>query len=237
MIRAVGFDLDDTLLDHRSAASSGLASLLAQQGWVYEGTAEFGAEWQRIEQRHFGDYIAGKLSLAEQRRERLRDFLAQADVELPDTELDELFEEYLRHYAKSWVAFPDALPVLENLHHLGFRMAVLTNGLQEQQEAKLARLGLSEFFDSVLAIGTLSAPKPDVRAFVELAAAVGHSSEEIVYVGDDPHWDAIAATKAGLHGVWLNRAGRDGPDGIGIQIRTLDSLIPAIHEWNGKIAH
>jgi putative hydrolase of the HAD superfamily len=142
VIRAVGFDLDDTLLDHRSAASSGLASLFAQQGWVYEGTAEFGAEWQRIEQRHFGDHIVGKLSLAEQRRKRLRDFLAQADIELPDSELDELFEEYLRHYAKSWVAFPDALPVLENLCHLGFRMAVLTNGLQEQQEAKLAHLGL-----------------------------------------------------------------------------------------------
>lgn len=236
MIRAVGFDLDDTLLDHRGAATAGLAALLRQRGWVYEGVTEFGKEWERIERLHFADYIAGNLTLIEQRRERMREFLASAEVELPDTELDELFEEYLLLYAKSWVAFPDVRSTLDNLRHSGFRMAVLTNGQQEQQEAKLARMGLTGFFDSVLAIGTLTVPKPDARAFLELSSALGYAPDEIVYVGDEPHWDALAATKAGLRGVWLNREGQDGPDGIGTEVRTLDSLIPAIHEWNGMIA-
>jgi len=236
VIRAVGFDLDDTLLDHRSAASAGLAALVKQQDWVYEGVIELGKEWERVERLHFANYIAGALTMREQRRERMRDFLALAEVEVRDTELDELFEEYLSHYAKSWVPFPDVRRTLENLSHLGFRLAVLTNGQQEQQESKLASMGFLEMFESVLAIGTLTAPKPDARAFLELSSALGCLPDEVLYVGDDPHCDAIAATKAGLHGVWLNRAGQDGPDGIGIQVRTLDFLVPAIHEWNGMIA-
>ena len=236
MIRAVGFDLDDTLLDHRGAASTAIASLLRQQGWVYEGATEFGKEWQRLEQLHFAEYIAGNLTLIQQRRARMRDFLALVEVEAHEAELDDLFKEFLSHYAKSWVAFPDVMPTLGELHHSGFRLAVLTSGQQEQQEAKLASMGLLEMFDSVLAIGTLSVPKPDARAFLELSSALGCPPHEVVYVGDDPQWDALAATKAGLRGVWLNREGQDGPDGIGTQVRTLDSLIPAIHEWNGMIA-
>ncbi len=236
MIRAVGFDLDDTILDHRGAASAGIAALLKQQGWVYEGVTELGNEWQRLEQLHFAEYIAGNLTLIQQRRARMRNFLAMVEVEAHDAELDDLFEEFLSHYANSWVAFPDVRPTLENLNDLGFRLAVLTNGVQDQQEAKLARLGLLEFFDSVLAIGTVSAPKPDARAFLELATALGCAPEQVVYVGDDPHWDAIAATAAGLRGVWLNRKDRVGPEGIHTEVRALDSLVPTIHEWNRMIA-
>ena len=236
MIRAVGFDLDDTLLDHRTAASMAIASLLEQQGWVYQGGTEFGKEWQRLERLHFAEYIAGNLTLIQQRRARMHDFLAMVEVEAHDAELDDLFEEFLCHYAKSWVPFPDVRATLENLRCSGFSLAILTSGQQEQQEAKLASMGFLEMFESVLAIGTLTAPKPDARAFLELSSALGCAPEQVVYVGDDPHCDAIAATKAGLLGVWLNRAGQDGPDGIGIQIRTLDSLVPTIHAWNGAIA-
>lgn len=236
MIRAVGFDLDDTLLDHRGAASAGLVALLEQQGWANESVPGLGKEWERIERIHFGRYIAGELTIAGQRRERVRELLTMIKVEVPDHELDELFVEYLRHYAKSWTAFPDVRPTLENLRGLGYPLAVLTSGLQEQQEAKLTSLGFLDFFDAVLAIGTLSAPKPDPRAFLELSSALGCPPHEVLYVGDDPHGDAIAATSAGLHGVWLNRDGRDGPDGIGTEVRTLDSLVPAIHEWDGMIA-
>lgn len=232
MIRAVGFDLDDTILDHRGAATAGLIGLLQDQGWAYEGVNELGKEWERFERIHFGSYIAGELTIAGQRRERMRDLLALIEVEVPDHALDELFVEYLRHYGRSWIAFPDARPTLENLRHLGFPLAVLTSG---QQEAKLTSLGFLNMFDSVLAIGTLTVPKPAPQAFLELSSALGVAPEEVAYIGDEPHLDALAATKAGLRGIWLNRDGRAGPDGIGTQVRTLKSLVPTIHEWNDLI--
>jgi putative hydrolase of the HAD superfamily len=116
--------------------------------------------------------------------------------ELHDGELGELFEEYLSHYAKSWVAFPDGFPTLDALHRSGFRLAVLTSGQQKQQEAKLASMGLLDMFDSVLAIRTLSALKPDPRVFMGLCSAFGRGPSEVAYVGDDVQTDAIAVAKA-----------------------------------------
>ena len=110
MIRAVGFDLDNTLFDHVGAATAGLASLLQEQGLVYKGANHLRQEWQRIEQRHFSEYIAGNLTLIEQRRERMREFLGLMNIEAYDVELDEMFGKYLFHYANSWTAFPDVRP-------------------------------------------------------------------------------------------------------------------------------
>jgi putative hydrolase of the HAD superfamily len=233
VIRAVGFDLDDTLLDHRGAASRAIAELVRAQKWVYQGGFDFGLEWQHLEEAHFAQYIAGKLTTGGQRRARMRDFVAMAGMDFQDGELDQLFEEFLFLYAKSWAAFPDVFPTLETLRNAGFRMAVLTSGLQSQQEAKLSRMGVLEMFDSVLAIGTLTAPKPDPRAFLQLCSVFGRTQDEVVYVGDDVFSDVIAATKAGLHGVWLNRDGRDAPVGVRTQIRTLTSLATTLSERNG----
>ena len=100
----------------------------------------------------------------------------------------------------------------------------LSNGQQEQQDRKVESMGLSHFFDSVLAIGRVGSPKPDARAFLEMCAALKCRPSEVAYVGDDPDTDAIAASKAGLHGIWLNREGVRTPTGVEIQIDTLASL-------------
>lgn len=230
MIRAVGFDLDGTLFDHRAAASSGLATLLQERGWVYEGSANLGQEWIRIERGYFAQYVAGNLTIVEQRQLRMRDFLALANVEVRDNELDELVKRYLSYYANSWIAYPDVLATLNALSESGLRLAVLTNGQQEQQEAKLAKMGIRDMFESVLAIGTLSVPKPDATAFMELALTLGCEPQEVVYVGDDPHGDAIAATNAGLQGVWLNRKGQETPVGVKTEIDSLALLATSFRQ-------
>jgi len=232
VIRAVGFDLDDTLLDHRGAATNGIASLLHQQGWTYKGEHELGAEWAAIERVYFDQYRLGNLTMDEQRRERMRAILEMVNVDLREIEIKNLFAEYLKHYAKSWTAFPDALPILNELKGAGFRLAVLTNGQQQQQEAKLARIGMTDMFEKVLAIGSLSALKPECGAFMDLCSVFDAAPNEVVYVGDDVHRDAIAATEAGLHGVWLNREGESAPPGVKAEVRTLAPLLSAIDALN-----
>lgn len=224
MIRAIGFDLDNTLFDHRGAAAAGLSSFLRRRGWIYEGEPDLETIWQQIEQKYFSEYVAGNLTLAEHRRERMREFLNRANIQTDSADLHGFFAEYLAEYSNSWVAYSDAIPALETLRESGYVLAVLTNGQQDQQQRKLAKMGLSHFFTSVLAIGKVTHPKPDARAFLQLCASLDCEPEEVVYVGDDPHVDAIAATRAGLHGVWLNREGVQTQVGISNQISTLAML-------------
>lgn len=224
MIRAIGFDLDNTLFDHRMAATRGLELLVDEKGWKYVNNQSIGSEWHRLEDLYFAQYVAGTMTLMEHRRARMRNFLTSTDVLVNDGDLDALWNDYLRHYSNSWVAYPDVLAVLVDLKAAGYKLAVLTNGQQAQQEAKLATMGLSGHFEVVLAIGTVDALKPDRRAFEHLCRVLECDAEEVLFVGDDLDYDVRASINAGLKGVWLNRDSLDTPEEIHAQIQSLTLL-------------
>lgn len=224
MIRAIGFDLDNTLFDHREAATRGLELLIAQKGWTYLGVESVGKEWHRLEDIYFAQYVAGTMTLMEHRRARMREFLVSTDAQVIDHELDNLWNDYLRHYSNSWVAYSDVYGALTDLKGSGYKLAVLTNGQQAQQEAKLAAMGLTDLFEDVLAIGTVDALKPDQGAFAHLCRVLECAPEEILFVGDDLDYDVRASINAGLQGVWLNRNGLATPEGIGAQVQSLNFL-------------
>jgi putative hydrolase of the HAD superfamily len=224
MIRAIGFDLDNTLFDHRKAATCALELLVEEKAWNYAGSTSVGSEWHRLEDLYFAQYVAGTMTLMEHRRARMRNFLTSTDAQINDRDIDALWDDYVRHYSNSWVAYSDATSALIALKASGYKLAVLTNGQQAQQEAKLAAMEMTDLFEVVLAIGTVDALKPDRRAFEHLCRALGCDAEEVVFVGDDLDYDVRGSINAGLKGVWLNRDGIDTPEGIHTQIQSLSLL-------------
>jgi len=224
VIRAIGFDLDNTLFDHTEAAASAMHLLIAQKNWTYTGASSVGSEWHRIETIYFSQYAAGILTLVEHRRARMREFLESTDVDVDESELDLLWADYVLHYSNCWVAYSDALGALRELKAAGYKLAVLTNGQQAQQEAKLQAIGLSDMFETCLAIGTVEALKPDPRAFAQLCRILNCDPQEVLFVGDDLDVDVRASLNAGLRGVWLNRNRLPTPEGIGAQVQSLSSL-------------
>lgn len=224
MIRAIGFDLDNTLFDHTEAAATAMRTMVREKNWKYNGAASIGAEWHRVETIYFSKYAAGEMTLIEHRRARMRVFLESTDVEPDEDELDLLWSEYVRHYSDSWIAYTDAVDALRELKVAGYKMAVLTNGQQAQQEAKLEAIGLRDMFEACLAIGTVEALKPDPRAFAQLCQVLECEPHEVLFVGDDLDVDVRASIQAGLRGVWLNRNGMDSPADISAQVHSLDAL-------------
>lgn len=55
------------------------------------------------------------------------------------------------------------------------------------------------------ASSAVGSAKPDPGIFHHACGRLGLRPAEVVYVGDRLHSDAVAATRAGLRGVWLNR--------------------------------
>jgi len=93
------------------------------------------------------------------------------------------------------------------------QIAVLSNGDQGQQEEKVSRTGLSRYIDVVLTSDHLGVAKPDPRVFELACGRLGVPTRAAVYVGDQLEADALAATAAGLRGIWLNRTGETVPSG------------------------
>ena len=217
-LRGVLLDLDGTLVDHESAAAAGLRGWLPSLGMV--PTEIEIARWAAVQEAHLAAWRDGRISFAEQRRRRLRDFLGTGGT---DAELDEIFAGYLTHYEDAWRAFDDAAEALARLAAAGLATAVLTNGSRGQQLRKLSRTGLADRAGPVFTVDDLGVAKPHAEAFQKACARWGYAPGEVLSVGDDHALDVLGARAAGLSAVHLDRHGR-GPAGEAHRLTSLREL-------------
>ena len=111
------------------------------------------------------------------------------------------------HVARNEVTpFDETLPALAHLHPR-FRLATLSNG-----NADLGRIGLAHHFEVSLNAGAVGYAKPHLRAYRALTDALTLAPSEILFVGDEPHADVVGPRAAGMHTVWVNRAGVAWPE-------------------------
>ncbi|MFJ6794149.1 HAD family hydrolase [Streptomyces sp. NPDC091268] len=223
-IRAVLWDIDDTLFDYTGADTAGLARQLRDEGLAerYGCPAEALALWRRITDRHWERFAAGEVTFHGQRRDRVREFLGTPGMD--DAEADAWFDRYVEHYKAAWVLFPDVLPVLDALAG-SHRHGVLSNSSTAAQDPKLRHLGVRDRFEVLVCAAELGVSKPEAAAFLAACAELGLAPEEVVYVGDQPEIDARGARDAGLTAVWLDRDGLRGPGPAGVhRIAGLDRL-------------
>jgi putative hydrolase of the HAD superfamily len=205
-VKAVIFDLDNTLFDHTASVTTTLRAWLPALAGV-ELTDDLLAAWFVVEQRNFDAWLAGQLTHQGQRRGRLRDFLPLIDQPVPatDEELDEVFAGFLNLYEQSWAAFPDAEPALKIAKSNGWRIGVLTNGATLQQNAKLAAIGLASLVDVVATSQSLGFSKPAPEAYLLTCEALGVDPAETLMIGDNLELDVVAARAAGLSAEHLDR--------------------------------
>lgn len=212
-IRGVVFDLDDTLVDHLGAARDGFRAWLTTLGPVPLLPVEAEQLWFALEERHYQRYLDGLVSYPGKRRDRLREFLHALGHHAPpagpagDAALDEQFAGYLAAFTRAWRAHHDALPTLTRARAAGLAVAVLTNGDQRQQEAKLRATGLSEVCGRVFASSSLGVAKPSAAAYAAVAAELGLEPAQLLMVGDNPVNDVEGARAAGWSAVHLDRNG------------------------------
>jgi putative hydrolase of the HAD superfamily len=205
-------DLDDTLVDHTTArrkASELFGCQMAASIPDYQAD-RFADRWNQVAELHIAAFLRGEIDFQTQRRRRMREILGQADM--PDAQADEVFSRYLKHYENSWRALPDVAPFLEAMKDQP--MGILSDGAQAQQEKKLRRVGIDHYFQFVMTAESIGAAKPDPEMFRAACRRAGVRPDQACYIGDNLQKDALGAARAGLRGVWLNRAGREVPPGV-----------------------
>ncbi|MET9568282.1 HAD family hydrolase [Streptomyces virginiae] len=223
-IRAVLWDIDDTLFDYTGADAAGLAAQLeaVRLAERYGTPAQALARWREITDRHWARFAAGVGTFQGQRQERVREFLDEP--RMTAAEADAWFDQYVEHYKAAWAVFPDVVPALDALA-ADYRHGVLSNSSTANQDPKLRHLGLRERFEVLVCAVELGVSKPEAEAFLAACEALGLPAEEVAYVGDQPEIDARGARDAGLLAVWIDRDGRRGagPEGAH-RIEGLDRL-------------
>src|SRR4051812_22181301 len=207
-LRAVLFDLDDTLFDHRAAVDTAILAHLGATGVPVPDADAALVRWRDLEEHHYHRYLAGELDYLQQRRERAGGLMAAyGAAALADDEADAWWADYLREYRGAWRLHDDALPCLDALidRFSGVRLGIITNGELDFQMTKLEATQLAARMDSVIASGEVGVTKPDARIFELACDRLGVEPAEAAYVGDRLRTDAMGAAAAGLTGVWLDR--------------------------------
>jgi putative hydrolase of the HAD superfamily len=184
-IKAVCFDLDDTLYDYEQYAKTGLRSAA-----------------DRLESRTGHSFHDELLSMyfeegiTEGTFDRLLD-----RHDLPAHLIGELVEAY--HSATEPLSpYEDTVPVLAKLSE-AVPVGLLTDG--RGGHSKLRRLGIEKYFDAVLVTPTIGYSKREPEVFDAILSDLWVSAEDAVYVGDDPRFDFRIPNEFGMTTVRLRR--------------------------------
>ena len=227
-IRAVLFDLDDTLCDDTGQM---FESIQEVAGLVARGDpAAIARSYGRIAS-HFWTYEIHQCppEPLETIRERLwQQALESAGVTVTPSQLTRLAARYGEAREKTPPPFADAEPTLARLKAHGLKLGLVTNGVSESHVGKLARLGLGHLFDTVLMPDQTGFAKPDPRQFHLACQRLGVAPEHTLHVGDSLVSDVGGAHGAGLRAVWFNPEGRLCPENSAQPHHTITSLTDII---------
>jgi FMN hydrolase / 5-amino-6-(5-phospho-D-ribitylamino)uracil phosphatase len=198
VIRAVCFDLDNTLWDvwpviHR--AEQVMYDFLALK--YPRVTAALTVEAiRKAREETAAAYPQMRHDFTFLRKQTLRDHAREFGY--AETMVEEAFEAFIR-VRNDVVLYDDVLPGLARLQ-TRFRLFSASNG-----NADLNRIGLAHYFERSVSARQVGALKPDPALFHKVIEGTDLQPQQVVYVGDDPALDVVGAKGAGMQAIWINR--------------------------------
>ncbi len=119
----------------------------------------------------------------------------------------ELIEDWRRDFASRYRLSPEVRQALQDARRAGYKIAVVTNGNERVQLAKLDACQIYPVLDGVCISEEIGAAKPDLRMFAAAANRARCTLKDGWMIGDNPEADIAGARAAGLQTAWL-RLGR-----------------------------
>ena len=221
LIRAVVFDLFDTLVDLRGE------DLPTEEHRGVRIPASARQVHALVAERHPVDFdafqaavLAGIRAFQESHLkhdrevttfERFTDALARIGIE--DPPLAERMTELHMGVLRSAVRVPAHHGAVLAALRSRVRLGLCSNFSHSETAARiLDESGLAQHLDAVVVSDAFGWRKPRREIFAEVVARLGVASEETLHVGDSLHADVGGAATAGMRTAWITRRVRGAPE-------------------------
>jgi len=194
MIKAVVFDLDDTLYDEIDYCRSGFRAVAA---YLTERTGH--SQSQPFFESFRKHFKSG---------ERTRIFnisLEELGISFDNQLIKELVEVYRTHQPD--IHLPsESREILDTLQKK-YTLAMLTDGFLPAQRLKVKALGIEDYFKCIIYTEELGrdAWKPSTAGFEKLISVLNIPAEHTAYIADNLKKDFIAPNKLGMLTIQLIR--------------------------------
>ncbi len=220
-VRAVFFDLDDTLCD-----TIGTREARARRAFECLCVMQSGLDAEVLVKRALEPLAEPRSAVG------VREVLEELGL-LDEAARTAAFEA-IRHYYEPLCLFDGVKETLEELSG-PYELGVVTNwDSEDEQRRKLRHLGLHLSFRYLIVSASAGYEKPDVRIFQDALSLAGVEPAEAVFVGDRLDVDIAGATTAGMRAVWFNHWGGSldgaspGPDAVIESFSELPGVLKAL---------
>lgn len=174
MIKAVVFDLDDTLYPEIDYVKSGFAAV--------ESYVKKNFELNDCQNELMRLFIESKIGVFDR-------FVNEKQM---NVEVVRQFIEIYRNHIPNIILTDEVKDTLVNLRKKGYALGIITDGRPEGQRAKISALGLNTLVDRIIITDELGGSeyrKPNPKAFELMCIEFGLAPEQMLYVGDNPQKD------------------------------------------------
>jgi 2-haloalkanoic acid dehalogenase type II len=123
-------------------------------------------------------------------------------------------EFYARKINERWweyfelEVYPDAVETLTQLRMRKIKTGIVTNGLENDCEQILPKLGLTTYFDVIVSVESCGKAKPNKEIFLYAVDRLNVRPNETIFVGDSLRFDYEGAKNAGLKPLLIDRDGK-----------------------------
>lgn len=230
MIKNLFFDLDDTILDFRTAERRAVARTLADIGVaatdeILNRYSEINlVQWKRLER--------GEITRKEVKEGRYRKLFEEFSICASPERTTAIYETHLSH---GHIFMDGAEELLQNLYK-NYNLYIVSNGTLSVQKGRIASADIAKFFKGIFISEELGADKPDKTFFdICFSKAVGLSKSETAIVGDSLTSDILGGKNAGVTTIWYNPRGEMKKEILpDYEIKNLFDLPPLLEKINIK---
>jgi len=177
MVKAVIFDLDDTLIPEKQYIESG-----------YRYIAEILSKKLRVSpEKIFNDL----LSLFNRNPKYVFDRLLDAyKIDYTSEIIQDIVAGY-RNHLPNICFYDDVIPCLRDLKSKDMKLGIITDGYANTQQQKLKAVNAHDYFDEIIITDEFGQEfrKPHPKAFKEMRDRLEIEFKQMVYIGDNPEKD------------------------------------------------
>lgn len=195
MIKAVIFDLDDTLISERHFIESG-----------YKHIAEVLEERLHSSKNEIFQMLI--MLFKEDANNVFNRLFDKFKITYTQDDVVKLVNEYRNHQPQIDF-FDDVRPCLHSLKKMNIKLGIITDGYKNSQRNKLKCIRAVDYFEEVIVTDELGREywKPHPKSFEIMKEKLGVEFNEMIYIGDNPGKDFYISVTYPIKTVRINRNG------------------------------
>ena len=225
MIRAIIFDLDNTLLDFVKMKQFAVKAAI---------TAMIEAGLNVDEEKAYQDIFDLYVEKGWENQQVFDDYLNQTVGKVSNKILAAGIVSYRRAREATLLVYPNVNKTLIELIKMGIQLSVVSDAPSREAWMRLYYLNLHHVFDPVLTFDDSGGRKPSPKPFEMALEIMKSTPDEVLMIGDWPERDVVGAKQIGIKTIFARYGDTFGTvdSGADWDVNDIYELVDIVKELN-----